>query len=216
MKDEKWKVTQSIGEDMIQANPVIPVRLLDKVKMKFKLKKFNGQVTTQSLYDRDVTTSSISHIFLGGISKAGYTKDQPVGMHTLTPGSDLEQIEPDKEPEFKSDKLRAVRPLTPQDDNYAPPGKNGVYKAKIWLRETKHNSWKQKESTMFPTDWSQEKVIDVISRSYDVARKVGSSNGTEKWEGRDPITGSMIVLKCLPNTGEIITAYPKYEKAAEV
>lgn len=39
MKDEKNKVTQFIEEDMIQANPVIPVRLLDKVKNKFKLKK---------------------------------------------------------------------------------------------------------------------------------------------------------------------------------
>ncbi|QWG87539.1 EndoU domain-containing protein [Bacillus mycoides] len=211
MKDEKSKVTQFIEEDMIQANPVIPVRLLDKVKNKFKLKKANGEVTTQSLYDRDVTTSSIAHIFLGGISKAGYTKEQPVGMHTITPGSDLERVEADKEPDYKSDKTRAVRPLTEQDDNYAPPGKNGVYKAKIWLRETKYN-WKQKESTMFPTDWSQEQVVDVISRSYDVARKIGSSNGTETWEGRDPITGSMIVMKCQPNTGEVITAYPKYEK----
>ncbi|MGE1218395.1 EndoU domain-containing protein [Bacillus toyonensis] len=212
MKDEKNKVTQFIEEDMIQANPVIPVRLLDKVKNKFKLKKFNGQVSTQSLYDRDVTTSSVAHIFLGGISKAGYTKEQPVGMHTITPGSDLEQVEADKEPDYKSDKTRAVRPLTEQDDNYAPPGKNGVYKAKIWLRETKYNNWKQKESTMFPTDWSQEQVIDVIRRSYDVAKKVGSSNGTETWEGRDPITKSMIVMKCQPNTGEVITAYPKYEK----
>ncbi|QWI73158.1 EndoU domain-containing protein (plasmid) [Bacillus mycoides] len=212
MKNEKSKVTQFIEEDMIQANPVIPVRLLDKVKNKFKLKKANGEVTTQSLYDRDVTTSSIAHIFLGGISKAGYTKDQPVGMHAITPGSDLEQVEEDKTPEDKSDKTRAVRPLTPQDENYAPPGKNGVYKAKIWLRETKWNQWKEKESTMFPTDWSQEQVIDVISRSYDVARKVDSSNGTEKWEGRDPITGSMIIMKCKPVTGEIITAYPKYER----
>ncbi|MBK5424204.1 MULTISPECIES: EndoU domain-containing protein [Bacillus] len=212
MKDEKNKVTQFIEEDMIQANPVIPVRLLDKVKNKFKLKKFNGQVSTQSLYDRDVTTSSIAHIFLGGISKAGYTKEQPVGMHTITPGSDLEQVEEDKTPEDKSDKTRAVRPLTEKDENYAPPGKNGVYKAKIWLRETKWNKWQGKESTMFPKDWSQEQVVDVISRSYDVARKIGSSNGTETWEGRDPITGSMIVMKCQPNTGEVITAYPKYEK----
>jgi hypothetical protein len=194
----------------IQAVPVIPVNLLSKLKTKFKLKKFNGEVTTQSLYDRDATNSSIAHIFLGGISKAGYTKDQPVGMHVITPGSDLVAVDPDQSPDEGLDKTRAVRPLTLNDMGYVPPGKNGEYKAKVWLRDTKWNKWKEKESTMFPTGWDAEKIIDVISRSYDVAKKIGTSNGTETWEGRDPVTGSMIVMKCNPTSGEIITAYPKY------
>lgn len=195
--------------------PIIPKKLSDKVKKNFKLKKkADGELTDDALNDRNVSTSSIAHIFLGGISTAGPTFGDPVGMHTITPGSDLEQVEADKEPVYKSDKTRAVRSLTPQDDNYEPPGKNGVYKAKIWLRDTKFNKWIEKKegSTMFPANWSQEDVIDVISRSYGVARLVNSSGGTETWEGRDPKTGSMIIMKCQPLTGDIITAYPKYEK----
>lgn len=202
----------SVEEENILANPIIPTKLLNKVKTKFKLRKNNGQVTEQALYDKDVSTSSIAHIFLGGISKAGYTKDQPVGMHIITPGSDLDSVEPDQSPNESSEKTRAVRPLTENDEGYAPSGKNGVYKAKVWLRETKWNKWKEKESTMFPTNWDAEKIVDVISRSYDVAKKIGASNGTETWEGRDPVTGSMIVMKCVPVSGEVITAYPKYEK----
>ncbi|TKI95666.1 hypothetical protein FC699_12730, partial [Bacillus wiedmannii] len=62
----------SVEEENILANPIIPTKLLNKVKTKFKLRKNNGQVTEQALYDKDVSTSSIAHIFLGGISKAGY------------------------------------------------------------------------------------------------------------------------------------------------
>lgn len=201
----------SFEEENILSNPIIPTKLLNKVKTKFKLRKNNGQVTERALSDKDVSTSSIAHIFLGGISKAGYTKDQPVGMHVITPGSDLDSVEPDQLPNENSEKTRAVRPLTENDAGYAPPGKNGVYKAKVWLRETKWNKWKEKESTMFPTNWDAEKIVDVISRSYDVAKKISTSNGTETWEGRDPVTRSMIVMKCVPVSGEVITAYPKYE-----
>lgn len=194
--------------------PVIPKRLSDKVKNKFKLKrKTNGELTDDALNDRNVSTSSIAHIFLGGISTAGYTQNQPVGMHTVTPGfGGLLQVEPDKEPPKYTEQNRAVRPFTTNDDpDYKGPGKNGVYKAKVWLKGSKFNEWNAKDSTMFPANWSQEQVIDVINRSYDVARKIGSSGGTETWEGRDPVTGTMIVMQCLPN-GDIITAYPKYEK----
>ncbi|MBJ8077275.1 EndoU domain-containing protein [Bacillus cereus group sp. N12] len=210
--EENDDFLHSFEEGEIQANPIIPAKLLNKVKSKFKLRKVNDQVTDRALYDKDVSTSSIAHIFLGGISKAGYTKDQPVGMHVITHGSDLDAVEPDQSPNEKSEKTRAVRPVSPNDEGYAPPGRNGVYKAKVWLRETRWNKWKEKESTMFPADWDAEKVIDVINRSYDVAKKIDTSNGTETWEGRDPITGAMIVMKCIPNTGEIVTSYPKYER----
>ncbi|EJR24478.1 EndoU domain-containing protein [Bacillus cereus] len=203
----------SFEEEDILANPIIPVKLLNKVKTKFKFKKNNGQVTEQDLYDKNVSTSSIAHIFLGGISKAGQTQDQPVGMHVITPGSDLDSVDPDQSPNENSEKTRAVRPLTENDAGYAPPGNNGVYKAKVWLRETRFNKWKEKESTMFPKDWDAEKIVDVINRSYQVAKKIKDDRGTEIWEGRDPVTRSMIVMKCVPRTGEIITAYPKYERA---
>ncbi|EEK70093.1 hypothetical protein bcere0007_54830 [Bacillus mycoides] len=201
--------------------PIIPPRLLDKVKNKFKLKKYNGQVTTQSLYDRDATTSSIANIFLGGISKSGNTKGDPVGMYTITPESDLEQVAPNHAPDFNSDKTRAYCAandenygeycLAARGDNNAYQGKNGVYKTIVWLRETRWNQWKEKVSTMFPKDWSAEKIIDVISRSYDVGKKIATSNGIEVWEGRDPITRSLIVTERSPISGEIITAYPIFE-----
>ncbi|EJR95867.1 hypothetical protein EXW34_30325 (plasmid) [Bacillus mycoides] len=194
--------------------PIIPGNLSAKVKKYFKLRRqANGELSDDALNDRNVTTSSIAHIFLGGISQAAYTKNEPVGMHTITPGfGGLILLEPDQEPKEKTEQNRAVRPFTTKDDpNYTGPGKNGVYKAKVWLKEAKFSQWRTKDSTMFPANWSQEQVIDVINRSYIVADRIVASGGTETWEGRDPITKTMIVIICLPN-GDIITAYPKYER----
>ena len=66
----------------------------------------------------------------------------------------------------------------------SPPDVNGVYVATVQIRQP-NGTWAVKEdrnrkNTMFPQDWSREKIIDEIDSAW---RNQKAHPNSKKWEG---------------------------------
>jgi hypothetical protein len=90
----------------------------------------------------------------------------------------------------------------------SPPDVNGVYKAIVEIKRP-DGQWVRKENrsapnTMFPKDWSREKIIDEIDSAWK--NQVPNSD-IKKWSG---VSNSGVVIEGYKNPK--LTAFPVIKK----
>ena len=90
----------------------------------------------------------------------------------------------------------------------SPPDVNGVYKAFVEIKQP-DGKWVRKKNrgeanTMFPADWSREKIIDEIDSAW---KNKEPHRNTDKWSGTSK-SGVVIEGYKTPQ----LTAFPVYNK----
>jgi len=128
------------------------------------------------------TTPEINlwHVFEGEINSRG----KPTGFHSRPGGQDPAN----------------ARVLSVRDG----PNGRGIYTANIEVRDG--NNWKQKFSSFFPDDLTQQQVIDVILHAY----KNSKNPDGQPWEG--PSGQGYQVQGYTSSRGGINTAFPIYTR----
>ncbi len=124
----------------------------------------------QGNISRDNPKIDLEHLFHGQINSRG----MGMGFHHQTYGSTL---------------FARAMEITQERDN------NGVYEAKIQVRDTKTDVWQDKDtnkgrSTFFPDHWSRQQVVDEIRSAY-----------------QNRSTGDDDVFRGLSNSGVVIMGY---------
>ena len=89
----------------------------------------------------------------------------------------------------------------------SPPDVNGVYEAIVEIRQP-NGKWAEKKSpsgsnTMFPKDWSREKIIEEIDSAW---KNQTAHPNPKKWEG---VSRSGVSIEGYK--GPKITAFPVYK-----
>ncbi|MEJ2308249.1 MAG: EndoU domain-containing protein [Gammaproteobacteria bacterium] len=140
--------------------------------------------TTPLLADRLWTQTeppvNATHIFKGEINRRG----KPTGFHAMIDGQTPENV-------------RLLRVLD-------KPNRQGVYTARIAIRDPDSGAWKTKFSTLFPDRMQGAEVIEAILHAYR-NREQGRSRPWRGPSGRGfPIEGYLL------DNGRINTAYPIY------
>ena len=122
---------------------------------------------------------SIRHIFEGEINRSG----KATGFHYFAEG-------------LKAARIKKV---------LSGPNKFGIYTAMVEIKNAQSGNWQTKFSSMFPDNYSQNEVINVILQ----ATENSPQKNPGKWQGRSG-RGYTIEGYRLKDQ-RIITAYPIYE-----
>ena len=90
----------------------------------------------------------------------------------------------------------------------SPPDVNGVYQAVVEIKQP-DGKWVRKENsygsnTMFPKNWSREKIIDEIDSAW---KNQTSHESSERWRG---LSKSGVIIEGYKRP--LPTAYPIYNK----
>ena len=94
------------------------------------------------------------------------------------------------------------------------PDKNGVYKAKVEIYNPSDNTWKEKGpyTTMFPDDWSENRIREEIRGAWDSSDFTSKSTRRGlRWEGTSP--SGVKIEGYIKNDGT--TAYPMYQEGGK-
>lgn len=142
--------------------------------------------------DWSTTTPAVnlSHIFQGEINSKG----KPVGFHARPHGQNPSQA-----------RLKKIM---------ASPNPLGVYTAEVEIFDPVAKSWKEKFSSLFPDQMTQEQVVSAIITAYAQAPNPKQA----KWRGPSglgfTIEGWLCPKGGTPTCpdGAINTAYPIYQK----
>lgn len=120
------------------------------------------------------------HVFRGEINRKG----KPTGFHSRPGGNDPAN----------------ARVVSIKDQ----PNRAGVYTANIEVRDG--NQWKQKFSSFFPDNLSQQEVIDLIVHAYS------NSKNPQKQPWSGPSGLGFQVQGYTSSRGGINTAFPLYQR----
>lgn len=120
------------------------------------------------------------HVFRGEINRKG----KPTGFHSRPGGNDPAN----------------ARVVSIKDQ----PNRAGVYTANIEVRDG--NQWKQKFSSFFPDNLSQQEVIDLIVHAYN------NSKNPQKQPWSGPSGLGFQVQGYTSSRGGINTAFPLYQR----
>ncbi len=123
---------------------------------------------------------NLHHVFEGEINRKG----KPVGYHSRPGGQDPEGA-----------KLVKMRDK---------PNKAGVYTAIIAVRD--QGDWKEKFSSFFPDDMSQQEVVDAVLNAY----RKSSDKKKQPWQG--PSGLGFDIQGYTLSKGDINTAFPVYRR----
>jgi hypothetical protein len=119
------------------------------------------------------------HIFAGGINRRG----KPVGFHSRPGGRDPANARV----------VTVVRGPNPQ----------GVYEARVVIRERAGAPWREKRSTFYPDRLSREDVLAAITNAY----RQRTTGRAERFRGS---SGLGFTIEGYHRDGFINTAYPIY------
>jgi hypothetical protein len=122
------------------------------------------------------------HVFEGEINRKG----RPVGFHSRPGGRDPRGA-------------RVVQVVS-------RPNRQGVYEARVEIRDPESGRWLGKRSTMFPDSMSREEVVRAILNAYR-QRTTGKS---ERFRGPSDPSGKGFTIEGYLLRGDINTAYPIY------
>ena len=93
------------------------------------------------------------------------------------------------------------------------PDTNGVYKVKLEITDPKTGNVMTKDSTMFPNDWSEPRVLSetyAVMRANPQTRGALNSKGTYVTRGRASPNGVLIQIDYV--NGEPVSFYPVHTK----
>ncbi len=131
-------------------------------------------------WSKSTPALNLHHIFEGEINRSG----KPVGYHSRPGGVD-------------ADGARLVRLRD-------KPNKHGVYTAMIEVRDG--NQWKEKFSSFFPDNMSQQQVVDAILAAYNNS----SNKKKQPWQG--PSGLGFDIQGYTMSRGDINTAFPVFRR----
>lgn len=121
---------------------------------------------------------NLHHVFAGEINKRG----KPTGYHSRPGGNDPS----------------TARVVEVRDQ----PNNVGIYTASIEVRDG--NQWKEKFSSFFPDNFSQQQVIDAVIHAYNNSK----NKNAQPWQG--PSGHGFAIQGYTTNRGGINTAFPVF------
>ena len=124
----------------------------------------------------------LEHVFFGEINRRG----KPVGFHSRPGGIDPEGA-------------HVIRVLDGPNDQ-------GVYVAKVELRDRRTGRWLEKTSSIFPDELSREEVLAAIRNAHR------EGQGSEPFRGP---SGLGFTIEGYFQDGKIATAYPIFRRRGD-
>lgn len=123
-----------------------------------------------------------THVFEGEINRRG----RPVGFHSRPGGRNPRGA-------------RVVQVVS-------RPNREGVYEARVEIRDPESGRWLGKRSTMFPDAMSREEVVRAILHAY----RQRTTGKAERFRGPSGPSGNGFTIEGYLVRGDINTAYPIY------